>query len=449
MLLTPAALLFKGYRWWRGRGPELSHRAATWLVVAYFLFFPVDLWWVSRAISADAQNPGLFAALLAAIHLMLFAIIVRLFSARTTRDCLFLALLAFSAMLASAILTVDTAFIGFFLVFLALGVSTFVGLEMRRGAEGATWSPLESGTPAARRLHTALGVTSAAVAVSAVIAGAVIFLVLPALPRRIPLRLQSAAGADLRLQRRSRTRTHRRDPAERRRGHAHPRRGRPFCGRRTCTGAASPSPALTAAAGTPKNADRSPSARTPDDWILLRPPTARVPRPRSSAAALHHPARTAGLRRHLRGRRARADSRAVHQQRRHGRKRFPPHLPAAGQDRLAGQSFSQFRQRALRRRLGDSAGSRRRAAPGPALLSQLHPRDVPAAPQARSAHPGPGPADRRRSSQRRSTRPGPSNATCPQTTPTLSTWPARRPPIRWRIFFSSGAPATANISPRP
>jgi hypothetical protein len=179
MLLTPVALLFKGYRWWRGHGPELSNRAATWLVVAYFFFFPMDLWWVSRAISPEAQNPGLFAALLAAIHLMLFAIIVRLFSARTTRDGLFLALLAFCALLASAILTVDTAFIGFFLVFLALGVSTLIGLEMRRGAEGATWLPLESGTPAARRLHTALIVTSTAVAVSAVIAGAAIFLLLP------------------------------------------------------------------------------------------------------------------------------------------------------------------------------------------------------------------------------------------------------------------------------
>jgi len=179
MLLTPAALLFKGYRWWRGYGPELSNRVANWLVVGYFFFFPLDLWWVSRTLSPDAQNPALFAALLAAIHLMLFAIIVRLFSARTLRDGLFLALLAFCSMLASAILTVDTAFIGFFLVFLALGVSTFIGLEMRRGAEGATWPPLESGTPAARRVHTALGVTSAAVAVSAVIAGAVIFLLLP------------------------------------------------------------------------------------------------------------------------------------------------------------------------------------------------------------------------------------------------------------------------------
>src|SRR5262245_18024263 len=101
MLVTPGALLFKGYRWWRGYGPELSNRAANWIVSVYFLFFPVDLWWVSRGISSDAQNPTLFAALLATIHFMLFALVVRLFSARTTRDCLFLALLAFSAMLAS------------------------------------------------------------------------------------------------------------------------------------------------------------------------------------------------------------------------------------------------------------------------------------------------------------------------------------------------------------
>src|SRR5580704_4234971 len=124
ILAPPLALLVKGYRWWRRRGPELSHRAASWMVAGYFAFFPLDLWWVSRILAGDAQNPVLYSALLASIHLLLFAMIVRLFSARTTRDYLFLALLAFSAMLASAILTVDTAFLIFFLIFLALCVST-------------------------------------------------------------------------------------------------------------------------------------------------------------------------------------------------------------------------------------------------------------------------------------------------------------------------------------
>src|SRR5438132_14170448 len=55
ILLAPAALLAKGYRWWHGRGAELSHGTATFLVVTYLLYFPVDLWWVSRMLSSDAQ----------------------------------------------------------------------------------------------------------------------------------------------------------------------------------------------------------------------------------------------------------------------------------------------------------------------------------------------------------------------------------------------------------
>jgi hypothetical protein len=179
ILLPPLALLVKGYRWWHGRSPELSPRAATLLVVGYFFFFPADLWWVSRMLASDAQNPALYSALLAAIHLMLFAMIVRLYSASTTRDYLFLALLAFAAMLAAAILTVDTMFLLFFLVFLALCVSTFIGLEMRGSAEEARSAPLESGTASARRLHTALGITSSVIAVSALVLGTGIFFLIP------------------------------------------------------------------------------------------------------------------------------------------------------------------------------------------------------------------------------------------------------------------------------
>jgi protein-glutamine gamma-glutamyltransferase len=179
MLLPPLALLAKGYRWWRGCKPEISPRAANWLVLAYFVFFPADLLWISRILAADAQNPLLFAALLSAIHLMLFAMIVRLYSASTTRDYLFLAMLASSAMLASAILTVDTTFLVFFFTFMLLAVSTFVGLEMRRGAEGATSPAIDSGTPQARRLHAALGVTSGVIALGALVAGAAIFFLLP------------------------------------------------------------------------------------------------------------------------------------------------------------------------------------------------------------------------------------------------------------------------------
>jgi hypothetical protein len=179
MLVLPAAMLFKGYRWWHGKGPELSNRHATWLTVAYFVFFPFDLWIISRMLAAGAQNPGLYAALLATVHLMLFATIIRLFSATTIRDYLFLTMMGFTSMLAAAILTVDTVFLAFFLIFLGLAVSTFVALEMWRAAQGTVTRPIETGTTAASELHNSLAAVSASIALGSLAVGAIIFLLLP------------------------------------------------------------------------------------------------------------------------------------------------------------------------------------------------------------------------------------------------------------------------------
>jgi transglutaminase-like putative cysteine protease len=172
-------LVFKAGRLWRGRGPELSVRTATGLVLAYFLFFPIDLWVLSRTVSQGAPNPALYSALLAAIHLMLFATLVRLLSSRSNRDYAFLAMLAVTCMLASAILTVETGFLIALAIFLVLAVSTFVALEIRRGANDAVSPPLESGSPLAHRLNRALGLTSALVAIGTLAIGAVIFFMLP------------------------------------------------------------------------------------------------------------------------------------------------------------------------------------------------------------------------------------------------------------------------------
>jgi len=82
-------------------------------------------------------------------------------------------------MLAAAVLTVDTVFLAFFFIFLGLAVSTFVGLEMWRSAQGAVTRPMESGTSPAKQLHKALGLTSAGIAFGSLAVGAVIFLILP------------------------------------------------------------------------------------------------------------------------------------------------------------------------------------------------------------------------------------------------------------------------------
>lgn len=177
--VPPVLLAIKAIRWLRGRPPELSTRTATTLTVVYIFFFPADLFFFSRALASDAPSPALYAALLATIHLMLFAMIVRLYSATTTRDYLFLTVTSFGLVLVAAILTSDTSFLGFLFLYLILAVSTFMGLEIRRSSEGAAAPPLAAGTRAARKLHRALSATALAIALSSMLVGTVIFLVLP------------------------------------------------------------------------------------------------------------------------------------------------------------------------------------------------------------------------------------------------------------------------------
>ena len=146
-MLAPLAMIYKGVRLWRGQPAELSHSRATWLVIGYLGFFSLDIFFFSRAFVANSTNPALLAALLGAVHFLVFVMLVRLYSATSDRDALFLAMLAFAAMLASSILTVDTSFLILFFIFLLFGVAAFIGLEMRRGATG-TLTPTASQQPA-------------------------------------------------------------------------------------------------------------------------------------------------------------------------------------------------------------------------------------------------------------------------------------------------------------
>ena len=178
--VLPVVLLgVKAWRYRHGCGPELSARTANRLVAAYLAFLPVDLWWFSGEMAQGAPVPLLYAILLATIHLMLFTMLVRLYSARTLRDYAFLGLLGFAMMLAAAVLTVDTTYLAFFVLFLVLAISTFIGLEMRRSAEGAVGERVAPGSPAAARLYRALRSTSAVMAAGALLVGTALFFLIP------------------------------------------------------------------------------------------------------------------------------------------------------------------------------------------------------------------------------------------------------------------------------
>ena len=64
-IVAPTVLVWKGFRRWRGSGPEFSQRTATYFIAAYFLFAPVD-YILARNRASDAPNPALYAAQAAA-----------------------------------------------------------------------------------------------------------------------------------------------------------------------------------------------------------------------------------------------------------------------------------------------------------------------------------------------------------------------------------------------
>src|SRR5882724_1445333 len=179
VVAAPLAALYKGYRWWHGRPAELSWRAATWCVIAYLAFLPVDTLFLSRFFVGNSSNPPLYAALLAAVHYLIFVTLVRFYSAVSDRDANFLAMLSFAGILAAAVLTVDTTFLVFFFVFLLFGVSTFVGMELRRGAVGAVTPAPNLQPERDRRLTRALSFAALTVALGAIVVGSGLFFFFP------------------------------------------------------------------------------------------------------------------------------------------------------------------------------------------------------------------------------------------------------------------------------
>ena len=179
MIVAPSAVLYKGVRWWRRCPAEIPQRFATRLVVAYLLVFPLDVLFLSRSFVSASPNPALYAALLGAVHFLLFVMLIRLYSATSDRDALFLTMLSFAAILASAVLTIDTTFLGLFFLFLLFGVATFVGLEMRRGSKGAIAPEVDAQPKQERRLDRALVLAALSVALGAMFIGGALFFFFP------------------------------------------------------------------------------------------------------------------------------------------------------------------------------------------------------------------------------------------------------------------------------
>src|SRR5260221_7522573 len=178
-VLVVVGLLYKGHRWWNQASPEISARVATWLVTGYLGFFAFDISVFPRVYSENSTNPVLSATLFAAIHFLFFITLCRLYSAANDRDAMFLAMLSFAAVLASAVLTVDTTFLILFFVYMLFAVAVFATLELRRGVSDAVPAELPNPQERERRMARALSVAVVMVTFGAICTGAMLFFFFP------------------------------------------------------------------------------------------------------------------------------------------------------------------------------------------------------------------------------------------------------------------------------
>ena len=117
--LVSLALIFRGYQLLTRREFIIPERWTTYLTLIYVLVYFADYFLVS----------GSF--LTATVHLVLFTMVVRLFSLQKTRDHYMLAVLSFLMVLAAAVLTVGSVFVLTFSGFLLVAIMAFVLMEMR------------------------------------------------------------------------------------------------------------------------------------------------------------------------------------------------------------------------------------------------------------------------------------------------------------------------------
>jgi len=173
VLLVGFALLLRGYQLATQREFRIPDQWTAYLTVLYVFLYLADYFLVSRSF------------LVATVHLVLFGMVVRLFSLQRPRDHYMLAVLSFLMVLAAAVLTVDSVFLFSFAGFLLVAVITFVLMEMRHSLaeEHARSQEPRMGSPYGRMAYVLLA--TAPLLVLLIMAGSfLIFFLLPRVSSR-------------------------------------------------------------------------------------------------------------------------------------------------------------------------------------------------------------------------------------------------------------------------
>ena len=162
LVLTGFALLLRGFMVSGFVEFEIPEKAALWATFTYIGIYPLDYFLLSREFIA------------ATIHLVFFLSILRILTAKTPRDYLYVQLLALLEILGACILTAQLNFLIFLLAFVLFGLVTLATGEIRRASLNGVVA--ESGT---RGLSRRLMTFTAFVSTIIFLVGAGLFFLLP------------------------------------------------------------------------------------------------------------------------------------------------------------------------------------------------------------------------------------------------------------------------------
>src|SRR5215813_5137127 len=167
LALVLPALLLRAYQLLMRKSFVISERWTTYLTILYFAFYAADYFYFSQSFIS------------ATVHMVLFSMVIKVFSVRRDRDLVYLAVLSFLMVLAAAVLTVDTLFLLTFSLFILVAIATFISMEMRRSER----ETLAAGVPPHQdvRFHSSLAGISAILGTLTLAGAALIFFILPRL----------------------------------------------------------------------------------------------------------------------------------------------------------------------------------------------------------------------------------------------------------------------------
>ncbi len=169
IIVVIPALLLRGYLMLMRKSFTISERWTTYITITYFAFYALDYFYISQSFIG------------ATVHMVLFSMVIKVFSVRRDRDLVYLAVLSFLMLLAAAVLTIDSLFLLNFSLFILVAIATFVSMEMRRSEREA----LAAGIPRHQEgtFQRSLAGVAGLLGVLTLAGAALIFIILPRINR--------------------------------------------------------------------------------------------------------------------------------------------------------------------------------------------------------------------------------------------------------------------------